>query len=123
VDLAAQVSALAQLARRADSVEFQYVAQFAESIASPDVVGPLLKFGGVDFDDGAAVATREMVMVNFHVTATVEAFATIGHDDVDLAAFDEFLQLGVDSGQRNLLTLASDTSVQVLGAHKSLNAI
>jgi hypothetical protein len=99
------------LARRTDSVEFQYVAQVTESIASPDVVSPLLKLGCVDFDRGAAVATREMVVVEFYVAASVEAFSTIRHHDVDLAAFDQFLQLGVDGRECNLLAVARDETV------------
>jgi zinc/manganese transport system substrate-binding protein len=99
------------------------VTQFTESVARPDVVGPLLKLGSVDFDGGAAVAAREMMVVDLYVTAPVEAFATIGHDDVDFTALDELLQLGVDGRQCNLLAVSSNEPVQVLGAHESLDAI
>jgi zinc/manganese transport system substrate-binding protein len=99
------------------------VTQFAESIACPNVVRPLLEVGGVDFDGRAAVTAREMVMVDIDVAAPVKAFATIRHDDVDFSAIDEFLELGVDGRERNLLALSRDEPVQVLSAHESLDAI
>lgn len=97
--------------------------QFTETITCPNVVGPLFKFRCVDFDGGAAVAAREMVVMDFHVAASVKTFATIGHDDVDLATLDKFLQLGIDGRQCDLLALSSDEPVQVLCAHETLDAV
>jgi zinc/manganese transport system substrate-binding protein len=83
-------------------------------------MGPLLEFRGVDLDDDAAVTTGQVVVVHVNVTAPVEALASIGHDDVDLATFHEFFQLGVHGREGNLLALAGNQPVEFLGAHKSL---
>jgi len=99
------------------------VAQFTESIACPDVVRPLLKFGRVDFDGGAALAARQVVVMDLHVAAPVEALTTIGHDDVHFTTLHELLQLGVDRREGNLLAFSSDEPMQVLGADETLDAI
>jgi hypothetical protein len=67
------------------------VAKVGESVALTNVTGPLFEFGGVDFYDGPAVATGQVMVMDVDVAAPVKAFAPIGHDDVNLATFDELL--------------------------------
>jgi hypothetical protein len=55
-----------------------------------------------------------VVVVGFHDAAPVEAFAAIGHDHVDLTVFDEFLELGVHGGQRDVAALVLDQRVELL---------
>jgi zinc/manganese transport system substrate-binding protein len=110
------------VARGAESVEFEHVANVTKVMPIANVVGPLFQFGRVHLNSGAANATGQMVMVHVDVTAAIKALASIGHDDVDLTTFDELFELGVDSGERNLLALAGYKSVQFLGTDKTLYA-
>lgn len=107
------------MARWADSVEFDDVANLSEAEAFTDVVRPLLEFGSVDFDGGATDATREVVVVGFDDAATVQAFAAIGHDDVDVADLDEFLELRIDGREGDVTALALDQRVKVLGTDET----
>jgi zinc/manganese transport system substrate-binding protein len=97
------------------------VAKVAESVPLTNIVSPLLEFGRVNFHDGPALATGEVMVVHVNVAAPIEAFASIRHDHVNLATFDKFLQLGVDSSESDLLTFASNKTVQFLGADKALH--
>ncbi len=87
----------------------------------PNLVRPLLEFGRVNLYGGAALATRKMMMVRFNDASSVETFAAIGHDDVDVAASGQFLQLRVHGGQGNMAPVTLDQRVEVLGAHEALD--
>lgn len=84
-----------------------------------DVVGPLFEFRSVDLDGGAADATRQVMVVRFDDASSVKTLPAIGHDDVDLTVLDEFLELGVHGGQRDVPALAFNQGVKVLGADKT----
>ena len=92
------------------------------AVASRDVARPRLELGRVHFDYRAAVATGQMVMVGVDDAAAKEAFATVGHDHVDLAALDEFLQLRVDRRECDAAAVANDESVEFLGTDESLDS-
>jgi hypothetical protein len=86
-----------------------------------NVVRPLLEFGRIDLDGGTALATRKVVVVRFDDAASVEALAAVGHDDVNVAAGGQLLQLRVDGCQSNVATLALNQRVQVLRANEALD--
>jgi len=96
--------------------------QVLVAVAAGDIARPLLEFGRVHFDDRPATATGQMVMVRVDNAPTKEALAAVGHDHVDLAALDQFLQLGVDRRESDTTAVAHDESVEFLGAHESLDA-
>lgn len=60
-------------------------------------------------------------MVHVDVAASIQALAPIGHDDIHLARFDELLQLGIDSREGDLLSVASDETVQFLSTDETLH--
>ncbi len=63
-----------------------------------------------------------MMVMRVHDASSVEAFAPIGHDDVDLARFHQTLQLAVHRCESDLATLFEDQTVQVLGADEATNS-
>jgi hypothetical protein len=67
------------------------VPQIAETVPLSNVVRPLLEFGRVDLHNGSASATSEVMMVHIDVTAPIETFASIRHNDVNFATFHKFL--------------------------------
>ena len=84
------------------------------------VMRPLLKFGGVDFDGGATHATGEVVVVRLDDASSIEAFAAVGHHDIDFAIFDQFLQLRVDRRQGDPPAVSFDQRMEFLGTHEAL---
>ena len=84
-----------------------------------DVVRPFFEFGSINLDGRAAEATRQVVVVRFHDAAPVEAFAAIGHDNVDLTVLDELLELRVHGGQRDMAALMLDQRVEVLSTDET----
>jgi len=88
--------------------------KFAIAERLSDVVSPFFELGRVNLDGRAAEATRQVVVVGFHDAAPVEAFAAIGHDNVDLTVVDELLELGVHGGQRDVAALTLNQCVEVL---------
>jgi hypothetical protein len=109
------------LARRADPIEFNDVTKVPEAESITNVVGPLLEFGGVDFNGRAAQSTRKVVVVRFDDAASIQALAAIGHYDVDVTVLHEFLELGVDGRQGDVTTVALDEGVKSLGADETGN--
>jgi len=86
-------------------------------------LGPTLEFGGVDLDGGAAMTTREVVVVRVVHATPIEGLAAIGHHHVDLVGVGEFLELAVHRGQGHLTPVAHDESVQILGADEALDPL
>lgn len=97
------------------------MAKVPEPEVMPNVVRPLLEFWRIDLDGGTALATRKMVMVRFDDASAVETFAAVSHDDVDVAAGGQFLQLRVDGCQGNMAAVTLDQRVEVLGTHEALD--
>jgi len=93
----------------------------AVAVARADLVGPIFEFGGVDFDRGAARATRQVMMMLVNDATSIERLASIGHDEVDLFAGHEFLQQRVHGRQGNLAAVANDQGVELLGADEALH--
>jgi zinc/manganese transport system substrate-binding protein len=93
--------------------------EFSEAESFADVLGPLLEIRCVNFDGRAAEPTRQVVVVGFHHAPPVETLAAIGHNDVNVADLDEFLELGVDGRQSDVAALALDEGVEFLGTDES----
>jgi hypothetical protein len=96
------------------------VTQVAVTKTFADVVCPLLKFGGVDFNGRAAHATREVMVVRLNDATSIETFAAVGHHDVDFAVLDQLLQLRIDGRQGYSSAFTFDERVELLGAHEAL---
>ena len=62
-----------------------------------------------------------MVVVGVDDAAAIEAFAAIGHNDVDVAVQHEFLELGVHGRECDVATIALDEGVKFLGTHETGN--
>jgi zinc/manganese transport system substrate-binding protein len=97
------------------------VAQVVVVEAFPDFASPLLQLRGVDLDRRPATSTGQMVVVGVDDAPAIEGLTAIGHHDVDLAARNQSLQLGVDRGERDLAAVSHDEGVKVLGTHETLH--
>jgi hypothetical protein len=108
------------LARSTDPGEFDDVAKITEVKSLAYVMGPLLEFGRIDLHRRSARATRKMMVVRLDDATSVQAFTSVGHDDVDFAVLDQFLQLRIDGRESDPPTVALDERVEFLGAHEAL---
>ena len=97
------------------------MSQVAIGEALTDVVRPFFKFRSVDLHGCSAVPAREVVMVDVDDATSIKAFATVSHDDVDVAALNEPLQLRVNGSEGNLSTVFHDQAVKILGTHEALD--
>ena len=84
-----------------------------------DCVGPVFKFGCIDLDNRSAQPARQVVVVRVDDASTIETLASVGHDHVDIARFDESLQLRVHGGQSDLATIFDNQLVQILGTDEA----
>ena len=111
-----------RLARRADPVEFDDVAQVAVAESFADVVGPLLELRRVDLHGRAAEATRQVVVVGRR-RRSVDRDSRRDRSSRRRRRriCDEFLELGVDGREGDLAAVALDEGVEVLGAHETLD--
>ena len=96
--------------------------QVVVAVSLGDLVRPTFEFGCVHLHDRATVATGQVMVVSVDDATSKETFATIRHDDVDLATLGELLQLRVHRRERDARTVANDQAVKFLGAHESLDA-
>jgi hypothetical protein len=62
-----------------------------------------------------------MVMMHFDHTSSIKALAAVSHDHVDVIAFHQLFQLGVDGRKSDLAPILQDQRVQVLGTDETLD--
>jgi hypothetical protein len=103
-------------ALRAEPEELHGVADVGEAGLRGDTLGPLLDGPALHLDAAAAGAAGQVVMVHAAPALPVERLAVGVADGVDAALLAEHLQVPVDGGQPDLLSLAPQLGVDLLCA-------
>jgi len=98
------------------------VTKVVVSVAVRELAGPRFEFRRVHFYGRATASTSEVVVVGINHATSIEALATIGHDDVDFVRLCQGLELGVDGRERDAATVARDKCMEFLGANEALDA-
>ena len=113
---AAYASRPAPRALRAQAEQLHGVADVGEAGLGGDPLRPLLHRPAFHLHAAAAVAAGQVVVVHRAPALAVERLAAGVADGVDAALLAERLQVPVDGGQADVLALAAQLGVDLLGA-------
>src|SRR5947207_15020180 len=110
-------------ALRAEAEEFHGVADVGEARLGGDLFCPLLDGPALDLHAAPAVAAGQVVVMDARLALPVEDLAAGVADRVDAAFLAERLQMPVHSGQPDVLALAPQLRVDLLGAAEARQAL
>jgi hypothetical protein len=99
------------------------VADPYEPVIPRDAVSPTLDFGTLYFDRPSTAAAHEVVVVIPRRATTIERFAVVRTQDVDLTAVGESSKLVVDSGESDVLSTGSKFRKEFLGRPEGVRAL
>ena len=96
--------------------------EVAEAARGGDFAGPSLDSRSVEFLDAPAGSASEVVVMFVRTAPSIQRFARVISNDVDLAAVGHLAQLGVDGGEADPLTIGSECGVQILSGLEASRA-
>jgi hypothetical protein len=99
------------------------VAHVGEACLGGDPFRPLLGGPAFHLDAASAAAAGQVVVVHARLALPVEDLAAVVADGVDAALLAEGLQVPVDGGEPDVLALAPQLSVNLLGTAEAGQAI
>ena len=99
-----------------DAADFDRVLDIEKPRCPRDPLSPHLHHRFLDLYSPAATATYQMVVMRVGAAPAVHRFPVERTNDVYSTGIGEHLQMPVDRGESDLLTVAAKLSVQVLGA-------